>query len=147
MEDYNVIFQVKQLNQLIMNLLSKDKKFPSNAPKLSLTQMRIIDYIAGCEKDVYQNTLEEVLGITRYTVSDVLKTMEKYGLIKRVISKNDSRTKKIILTEKAIKSREDGEKVVNELNTQILKNISTEELKKFNKTILKMINNIEKLNN
>ncbi len=55
------------------------------------------------KKTVYQSELEDVLNLRRATVSGILMTMEKNGIIKRVASKKDARTKEIILNEKVEK--------------------------------------------
>lgn len=68
------------------------------------TQMQIIEYILEHDGScVYQKDLENVLKLRRATVSGVLQTMEKNDFIERVIDKNDTRVKKIILNKKTSK--------------------------------------------
>ena len=98
MEEYQILYQIKKLEKLVIRNISgncmelkKNKKIPT------LTQMEIIDYILRSEnQDIFQRDLEQVLKLRRATVSGVLQTMEKNNLIIRVQSNEDSRAKKII---------------------------------------------------
>ena len=103
MNDNKVLYEIKSLEkmlvrELINNSDIKDKENLLPTP----TQCQIIEYILNNKnKDIYQKDLEKVLNLRRATVSGVLHTMEKNGLIKRVTDESDTRTKKIILNKKA----------------------------------------------
>ena len=144
METKKIFFQIKNLNQNILSQLSiNDIDKPKETP--SPTQMRIIDYIIEhSNEEVLQKELESVLGISRATVSDVLSTMEKYGFIKRVQSDIDTRTNKIIIQEKAIKTIKSTKDKMDKLGVKMTKDITEEDLTIFNKVINKMIDNLEK---
>jgi len=57
----------------------------------------------NADKDIYQKDLEAQFTITRSTVSKVLILMEKKGLVERHGVPQDSRLKKLVLTDKARK--------------------------------------------
>ncbi len=113
---------------------------------LSPTQIEIIGFIIKNEDKVFQRDLEDVLNLTRASVSEVLKTMEKNGLIKRVICRNDMRKKEIILTDKAVDIFKKGEKIVKEVNGLIVRDISDEDMNTFYKVIDKMKENLKEVN-
>lgn len=109
------------------------------------TQMQIIEYILEHDSfNVYQRDLEKILNLRRATVSGVLQTMEKNGLIERVIDKDDTRVKKIILNKKTKDIFYERLEKLKIMENNIKKGISKEELEIFFKVILKMQNNIKK---
>jgi len=115
----------------------------TNVTPPSASQMLIVDYMLDHkDSEIYQKDLENILGLRRATVSGVLKTMEKHNLIKREISSNDVRCKKVMLTNTAIKHFESGKKKFLELRDILFDNLSEKELKEFSKIINKMNSNI-----
>lgn len=141
MEEKSVLFQIKSLEILILRDF-KDfniKKIPS------LTQMKIIDYIIqNKKKTIYQKDLEEVFNLRRATISEVLITMEKNNMIIREVSKNDTRTKEIKLSNETKKLFEENKKRLKTLEEKITQNIQKEELETFLNVITKMKENITK---
>ena len=66
------------------------------------TNAWLIAYISeetNLGRDVFQKDIEETFGVTRSTVSKVVKLMEKKGLISRQKVDYDGRLKKLVLTE------------------------------------------------
>lgn len=144
MEEYQILYQIKKLEKLVIRNVSgncmeikKETKIPT------LTQMEIIDYIIRNEEQgVFQRDLEQVLKLRRATVSGVLQTMEKNNLIIRVQSNEDSRAKKIILNEDTRKIFLKNREKMEELEKTIVRGISDSELKNFVKTLEKMKRNL-----
>ena len=84
-----------------------DKYFSSSwkSTGMELTRMQCatLHYLEEHEgKDVFQKDLEMVFSITGATATNILKVMEKEGLITRESMPTDGRLKKLILTEKGI---------------------------------------------
>ena len=71
-------------------------------------------------------------------------TMEKNGLIKRITDNNDTRSKKIILTEKALNVFEISKENVNLIEKECLNGISQNDLCIFYKVLNKMKNNLQR---
>lgn len=150
MDENNILFQIKSLEQLILRDFFRKimcenheiKKIPSP------TQMRIIDYLTQNQnKKVYQKDLENIFNLRRATISEVLITMEKNNMIERVISKDDTRTKEIKLSEYSKKFFETSKKRILELEHVITKDIDNEDLKTFVNVINKMKENILNMSN
>lgn len=142
-----LLFQVKNLEKTILRKLSPDeleKKYISDIEKRPTpTQMQIVGYILdNIDREIYQKDLEDCLNLRRATISDVLQRMEKNGVIKREIDSNDTRTKKILLTQKSKTFFESGRNRMKELENIAIRNISHEELKTFSNVINKMIENM-----
>lgn len=137
----DILFNIKELHHLIGKGMFKNVRKPTF--KITATQIRFIDYLIEHEKDiVYQKDLENAFHITRATVCDVLKTMEKHKIITRVVSDEDTRTKKIILNEEFRKHHKRFKQEVKKMNNIVTKDITSSELKLFNEIINKMKNNI-----
>jgi MarR family transcriptional regulator, repressor for mepA len=150
MRENRILYQVKSLNKLVVRYFTKDEDFITKVKKekinsaLTPTQMEIIEYIKENEnKEIYQKDLENVLNLRRATVSGVLQTMEKNGILERITHPSDARAKRIILNKNAERLFNVGEHKVKELESIITKNISVEDISIFSSVLNKMINNLK----
>ena len=75
-------------------------------------------------------------------MTNILQLMEKKGLIRREAVPNDARLKKVMLTQKGLKSHEGIEQLIMELNHQMIQGISDLEI--FLRTTRALRKNIEK---
>lgn len=146
MKEYELLYQLKELEKNIVFFLTKDR-CDSNVTPPTPTQIRIVDYIFKHGKDnVYQRDLEKELNLTRATLSGVLKTMEKNGIIKREINNTDARSKKIILNSKFEELFIKSQNKLAKAEYILTDNINNEELMTFKNVLNKMKNNIIKYN-
>lgn len=93
-------------------------------------QSRILGFIY-CKsrvRDVFQKDIEQDLDIRRSSVTSVLQLMEKNGLIKRVSVCEDGRLKKLILTEKGLKTNENVRLCIDMLEKDFKSQLSSEEV-------------------
>jgi len=134
----NVLFEIKELHQLIINLISKDKNIGFRP---TATQVRFIDYLTK-NKNVQASDLEKFFHISKATVSDVLNTMEKHKIITRVVSDMDTRSKIILLNDEYKRKHHAFQKKMYNLEKEITKNLTEEELNSFINTLTKMKTNI-----
>ena len=146
MEKESVLMQCKSLLKLTERYLAKttDKStLKKLMPNPTLSQIRIIGYIIHNEKsDVYQKDLEKVLNLRRATVSGILHTMEKNGLITRAAAIDDARSKKIELSSTSLKFYNESRKVFEKVNSILTKDIDTDDLEIFFKVAKKMKENL-----
>lgn len=93
--------------------------------------------------DIFQRDFEEKFSIRRSTATQILKLMEKNGLIVRKSVESDARLKKIILTDKA----EDILKIIDEdikrREKRMRENISKSDLEVFFSVCEVLIKNLE----
>ena len=150
MRENRILYQVKTLHKLVVRYFIKDEDFITKVKKekinsvLTPTQMEIIEYIKENEnKEIYQKDLENVLNLRRATVSGVLQTMEKNGILERITHPSDARAKRIILNKNAERLFNVWEHKVKELESIITKNISAEDISIFSNVLNKMINNLK----
>ncbi len=148
MKDEKILFQIKSLEKKIVQYFLQDQTlvFPyQKMPKPTPTQMQIIDYLVKhADKDVYQRDLEQVFSLKRATISGVLQTMEKNGLISREMANKDARMKKILLNEQTKEIFLQGNAKLTEVENILLKNISSQDVKTLEKVLKQMKQNIEK---
>lgn len=144
MKNKSVLKEIKTLTDQAFGIAGKPEN--SNFPKLSSTQLLIMDYILEHQGEaILQKDLEDVLKLTRATVSSVLGTLEKYNIIERAIADKDTRTKKIVLTSKAKEFYDYGKEKMIKLESQVTEGITKEESEVFFKVVEKMKNNLERM--
>lgn len=140
----NIVDELKKLDIEIDRKLfsiSKENNIPEPPSPL---QGRIMDYLVIHEGEtVYQKDLESALNVSKATVSSALLTMEKNNIIKRITSKNDARSKQIVITQSSIRVHENMKILFNNINEELIKNISAEEIEAFYNTISKLRKNIQ----
>ncbi len=144
MKEKSILYEIKSLEKLIARTfmlaskldIKETKKFPTPS------QIQIIQYIVTSKKTVYQSELEDVLNLRRATVSGILMTMEKNGIIKRVASKKDARTKEIILNEKVEKILLCHQSEMEMLENVLISGISKTDLNTFSKVLSRMKENV-----
>ena len=144
MKEKSILYEIKSIEKLIARTfmlaskldIKEIKKFPTPS------QIQIIQYIVTSKKTVYQSELEDVLNLRRATVSGILMTMEKNGIIKRVASKKDARTKEIILNEKVEKIFLCHQSEMRMLENVLISGISKTDLNTFSKVLSRMKENV-----
>lgn len=94
------------------------------------------------DRDIFQRDFEKECNIRRSSATEMLKRMEKNGMIKRVGVDYDARLKKIVLTDKAIEIQKTLDEKLAQLERSISKGISEEELETFFTVLSKITNNI-----
>ena len=96
---------------------------------LTSIQSRILGHLRCAEengKDVFQRDIEDVFRIKRSSVTSVLQTLEKKGLIIREGVQGDARVKKLILTDEARRMQSSTYHVLTEME-QEMRSLFTEE--------------------
>ena len=97
-------FEIRTLSNLIRRDVEKNIAAMDPKPNGRVHGWAINYFYENRDRDIFQKDFEEKFSIRRSTASNMLKLMEKDGYIKRVSVENDARLKKIVLTDKAIKT-------------------------------------------
>ncbi len=138
----SILKSVKTFHQLVINSMGV-RNMPKY-PNVTTTQIEIMEYIINSPKKyALQKEFEKVLGLSRATVSSVLITMEKNGLIVRITDNNDTRTKKIVLSNNAQKVFESSKEKIESLEKKCISGINEEDLNTFIKVLSKMTENLK----
>ncbi len=142
----SILKSVKTFHQLVINSMGV-RNMPKY-PNVTTTQIEIMEYIINSPKKyALQKEFEKVLGLSRATVSSVLITMEKNGLIVRITDNNDTRTKKIVLSNNAQKVFESSKEKIESLEKKCISGINEEDLNTFIKVLSKMTENLKEEKN
>lgn len=95
-------------------------------------------------RDVFQRDIEKQFSVRRPTMTEILKLMEKNGLLVREKDENDARLKKIKLTPLALEIHEWHEKHIESFERALREGISDEEMKTFFAVADKISANVER---
>lgn len=131
-----------------VHILSRQikRKIDESVAKYDVTsvQCAIIGFISykSVNGDVFAKDIESNFNMRRATVAEVVSLMEKNNLIKREVSNEDARLKKIVLTEKSLKIKENFEKDIKEVERELVKGFTEEEKQELLRLINKMSNNL-----
>ena len=94
------------------------------------------------EGKVYAKDIESEFDMRRATVTGILQLMEKNGIIVREENNVDGRLKRIRLTQKAINLRLKMKKNIQKVESNLLSDLSKEEIETFLKIMEKMSHNL-----
>ena len=114
-----------------------------SANGLTSIQSRILGHLRQAQEQdrcVFQREIEEVFRIKRSSVTSVLQTLEKKGLIVRESISEDARLKKLVLTEEAKKMQIDTYQTLGDMEKQMRSLFTEEEFEQF----LDYMNRIDK---
>lgn len=124
-----------------------DKYFHSSWEKAGIEPTRMqcatLHYLRRHQgEDVFQKDLEAAFSISGATVTNILKVMEKEGLITRIPMEKDARLKKLQLTEKGIQYNEVAYANVTRLEAGMEKGFTEEEITRFREYLDRLTQNI-----
>lgn len=114
----------------------------SSREKFSGSQGRVLHFLLAQSNDVFQKDIEEEYSLRPSTATVLLKKMEQNGLIYREAAENDARWKKIIVSEKALHYKDMVMADILNLEDQLTRGISENDLDVFFSVVEKMLDNI-----
>ena len=141
--DDRVCLQVKQLSNLIQ------RKFFQSEVKRKVDTMTfshgwMIGYLyENKDRCVLQSELEKEFNIRRSTITAILQSMEKNGLIDRIPVKDDARKKQLVLTPKALQVHMLVEEEMSKTEKKLRNGINKKDLDTFFMVMNKMKSNLE----
>lgn len=106
-------------------------------------QIDIMEYLAETEGKIYQKDIEKEFQLRKSTISGILDTMQKNGIIDRIEDKEDFRSKQIELTEKGKKNYYEVIKEILKMEELIAKNISKQDVETFFRVTEKIKENLK----
>lgn len=125
--------EIKQLSNLIKRSLDAHQAQPPQG--ITAVQGWVIGYLYEhgvlARQAVFQRDLEREFQIRRSSVTGLLQTMEKNGLIVREAVDHDARLKKLTLTERGIELFERTAAALNACERRLAEGIDPQELAVF----------------
>lgn len=110
---------------------------------VSGSQGRVLHFALAQSEDVFQRDIEQEFNMRPPSASELLKQMEKNGLIRRESMAQDARLKKIIVTEKAAGLVGQVFPDLDALERDLTRGISPEQLEVFFQVIGRMSENLK----
>ncbi len=134
----------KMINK-ISNRLRRRSQLVQQKTGLSGAKGNVLDYILAesAARPVYQKDIESEFGLRPPTATQLLKSLEKEGLIRRITDPEDSRKKRILFGEKAAKIETALRGEIEETEQLLLQGISENERKEFLRIAEKMLENLD----
>ncbi len=135
-------YQIKSLERMIHHRhnLSATKKYVDS---LTGTHGWVIRYLYDNQSsDIFQKDIEKTFGIRRSSVTAMLQTMEKNGLITRLPVAYDARLKKIMPTEKALELHRMIAAEIDSVEEEVAAGLSDEEIENLLSTLEKIKQNL-----
>lgn len=141
--DETIGFEIRRLDNLLMrNILCSVRKL--GLDELTVMNGWILGYLCNNpDRDIFQRDIEMEFCIGRSTVTNIVKLMEKKGMLYRESVPKDARLKKLVLTEKGREAHEIGKHIVDQLEEDLTRGISREELDTFLSVLNKLKRNVE----
>ena len=136
-----LVSQVDQLSNKIFSQILKKHKF-----EIHPGQGRVL-FVLWRNDGISMNELRKKTIISKSTLTGIIDGLENTGQVKRTRSTDDRRKIFINLTEEGIKSREKAVKVSQEMTEIFYKGISDQEIDQFEKTLQKILNNLNSQRN
>ena len=126
----------------LSNKLRRKLDTLSSREEFSGSQGRTLHFLLAQTDDIFQKYIEEEYSIRPSTATELLKQMEKNGLIVREPVAYDNRLKKIVVTDKALLYKQQVVADLTALDETLVKGISEADLQVFFKVIEKMMDNL-----
>ncbi|MPQ43172.1 MarR family winged helix-turn-helix transcriptional regulator [Clostridium tarantellae] len=109
---------------------------------LTKQQLIVIKLIAHKKKMTISEICKE-MSLSKGTVSGIIQRLEKMGYIHKFKNTNDLRSTYVIFSEQGLEFSRKFKENINNSFTKIFKNLSTYELKNLNKSLIKILDEIE----
>ncbi|MBE6007783.1 MAG: winged helix-turn-helix transcriptional regulator [Lachnospiraceae bacterium] len=141
--DIKLCREFKQINNLICRQ-SLNAGLNQDIDKMTLSHGWVIGYLYdNRNRVVLQRELEKEFNLRRSTVTTILQTMEKNGLVERLSIKDDARQRQLVLTPKAELIHKLISKDMKALDERITEGIDKENMEIFYRVLLKIKGNLE----
>ena len=136
--------EIRMLSNRIKRAIDESGCGPQ-AEDLTAIQGYILGFLQhNRDRDIYQRDVEREFRIRRSTATGILQNMEKNGYITRAPVEHDGRLKKLCLTEKAERRHDEIHRNIENIERQLRKGISQEEIETFLAIVGRMAENLEK---
>ncbi len=141
-----VLYELRSLNNMLhMHRQQHEhliEHFHNQFAEIQMIHMWIMGYIYFHDEAIFQKNLEAEFEVRRSTMTGILQTMEKHGLLVRESVDYDARLKKLVLTDKAEKFLANHIKFMEDFDNMLLDGIPDDEVRVFFQVINKIKENL-----
>lgn len=138
----NEFREIGILIKRISNDMDRNKNMVFSKYNLTGNQSEILIYLLHSQnKNIYQKDIEKEFNQSNPVITGILNRLENSGYIKRIISNEDSRYKKVCLTTKAYELESNIEKELRKFNKSFDCNFTRDELEELKRLLEKLCKN------
>lgn len=106
------------------------------------SQGRALHFLLAQQDDVFQKDIEDEFSLRPSTATQLLKSMERDGLIRREPLPRDARRKRIVVTDKALAYRAAVMANIQGLEAELTRGVDAADLEVFFRVIEQMLDNM-----
>ena len=144
MDKRHIGYAVNSLGRHISRVMNNIPAIKENK-NLTGIQIWVLNFLFRSEgKDVFQRDVEREFNIRRSTATELLKMMERGGLICREPVDYDARLKKIVLTAYAEEIRKQLQAQIRKTETLMTEGFTDEEIEQFFSFVERFKSNLKK---
>ena len=144
MDKRHIGYAVNSLSRRISRVMDSIPAIKENK-NLTGIQIWVLNFLFRSEgKDVFQRDVEREFNIRRSTATELLKMMERGGLICREPVDYDARLKKIVLTAYAEEIRKQLQAQIRKTETLMTEGFTDEEIEQFFSFVERFKSNLKK---
>lgn len=110
---------------------------------LTLSQIRVLEYISAKGGAITQKSIEEYLGVSHPTVVGIVSRMEKNGYLVCYADKDDKRNKVVALTEQASHIAQEVRGDIAMREEKLLQGLTEEEVENLSRALEIIYKNID----
>ncbi len=114
----------------------------STRGRMSGSQGRALHFLLAQQDDVFQKDIEDEFSLRPSTATQLLKSMERDGLIRREPLPRDARRKRIVVTDKALAYRAAVMADIQGLEAELTRGVDADDLEVFFRVIEQMLDNM-----
>ncbi len=145
MDKKHIGYAVNSLSRRISRVMDSIPAIKENK-NLTGIQIWVLNFLfRSAGKDVYQRDVEREFNIRRSTATELLKMMERGGLIRRESVAFDARLKRIVLTDYAEEIRRQLQAQIERTEAELTEGFSEKELDDFFSYVARFKLNLKKM--
>lgn len=114
----------------------------STRGKMSGSQGKALHFLLAQQDDVFQKDIEDEFSLRPSSATELLKAMEREGLIRREPLPQDARRKRIVVTDKALAYKQAVMADILGLEAELTRDIPPEDLEVFFRVMEQMLRNM-----
>lgn len=110
---------------------------------LTLSQVRVLEYISSKGGSVTQKSIEEYLDVSHPTVVGIVARLEKNGYLICYSDKTDRRNKIVAMTERSARVIHEVQRKIAAQEEKLLQGLSAEEIEQLRRLLNTILKNVD----
>lgn len=134
-------YLMKQITDKIKAAADADTDLKNR--NLTLSQVRVLEYISSKGGSVTQKSIEEYLDVSHPTVVGIVARLEKNGYLICYSDKTDRRNKIVAMTERSARVIHEVQRKVAAQEEKLLQGLSAEEIEQLQRLLNTILKNVD----